>query len=414
MKIIGLDVGRATVVAAALDHFPENPRAYFNSHRREFVRLISNRQGKADRQGKQIAQAATKLLAMQPDAIVMEPTGVWYSEFWRILAERNGIAVYWVGHADLAAERGSYGFKNKRDDEDAFCLALCAWNPRFIDAHGRKRFLQFDFEGIGKVRECYFRLKQIDKLKTAAINHTRQRLTKEFPEISQRQAKPSASLGFSALWGWLAGLHTYARIENEYRRSLARELGIEISLYTRDHAGMIVHLELRETKTETELRSLLGRPEFLPYRRVFAQFGFGLRNEALLLSQCYPFDKFLLQGRPWVEWEENRKNKLQKRHRSLRSFQLYLGVGYVKKQSGDKESIKLGGSDLVRSALYMWALDRVFPKKRKRLATRPIQALSMKLDELNESQIPGKNKVIRILFRATRILFQELWKELGE
>lgn len=414
MKIVGLDVGRATVVAAALDHFPDNPRGYFNQHRGGFVRLISNRQGKVDKLGKTIALAATRLLAMEPDGIVMEPTGVWYSEFWRVLAQTHGIKVYWVGHADLAAQRGSYGFRNKRDDEDAFCLALCAFDTRFVDAHGQKRFLSFDTEAIAQIRECYFRLKQIDKLKTAAINHTRQRLNKEFPETAQRKAQPSASLGFSPLWGWLAGLHTYTRIENEYERSLARQLGISISQYTRDHAGAIVHLELRETKTEKELRSLLGKPEFLPYLKVFAQFGFGLRNQALLLSQCYPFDKFLLNGKPWVEWEENHKGKLQKRHRSMRSFQLYLGLGYVKKQSGDKESIKLGGSDVVRSALYMWALDRVFPKRRKRLVTPPIQVLSQKLDVLNQSQIPGKNKVIRILFRATRILFQELCQELKD
>jgi hypothetical protein len=192
-------------------------------------------------------------------------------------------------------------------------------------------------------------LKQIDKLKTAAINHTRQRLCKEFPEIAQRQTKPSAKLGFSALWGWLAGLHSYTRIKNEYKRSMARELGIEISQYTRGHAGMIVNLELRETKAETELRSRLTKPEFIPYRKVFAQLSLGLRNEALLLSQVYPFDKFLLNGQPWIEWEENRQGKLQKRHRSLRGFQLYLGLGYVKKQSGDKETIKLGGPDVVRA-----------------------------------------------------------------
>jgi hypothetical protein len=75
MRIIGLDVGRATVVAAALDHFPANPRAYFNQHRKSFERLITQRQGKKNKQGQAIAEAATKLLAMQPDAIVMNPPG---------------------------------------------------------------------------------------------------------------------------------------------------------------------------------------------------------------------------------------------------------------------------------------------------------------------------------------------------
>jgi hypothetical protein len=95
----------------------------------------------------------------------------------------------------------------------------------------------------------------------------------------------------------------------------------------------------------------------------------------------------------------------------LRSFQFYLGLGYVKKQSGDKETIKLGGSGVVRAALYMRALDRVFPKKKQRLNTSVLQALVQKLEVLNEGQIPGKNKVIRILFKATRLMFYELYQK---
>lgn len=95
----------------------------------------------------------------------------------------------------------------------------------------------------------------------------------------------------------------------------------------------------------------------------------------------------------------------------MRSFQFYLGLGYVKKQSGDKETIKLGGSGVVRAALYMRALDRVFPKKKQRLNTSVLQALVQKLEVLNEGQIPGKNKVIRILFKATRLMFYELYQK---
>lgn len=413
MRILGLDVGRGTVVAALVDHFPPNPRAYFNSHRREFIRLVASRDGKVDkRSGKLLSQAAHHILDLSPDAIVMEPTGSWYSSFWLAFAQHHAIPVLWVGHSQLAAQRGSYNFVNKRDDEDAYCLALCGLDPTFVDAQGKPRFLEFESGTIAQLRECFHRLKQIDKLKTASVNHLRQRLSREFPEIAERKPQISEKLGFSPLWGWLAELHTYSRIENEYKGSVAREIGIEISQYTRDHALSICNLELRESKTEKELRSLIQEPQFFPYRKVFAQFGFGLRNEALLLVQVYPFDKFLLDGKPWIEWEENRQGELQKRHRSLRSFQLYLGLGYVLKESGKERTIALGGSDLVRSQLYMWCVDRVFPKGAGKLYTPELQTLRAKRDKLDEGQVPGKNKVIRILYRATRMLFVELCKEL--
>lgn len=40
--IIGLDIGRAFAVAAALDSFPANPKRYFAQHRHNFVRLKAN------------------------------------------------------------------------------------------------------------------------------------------------------------------------------------------------------------------------------------------------------------------------------------------------------------------------------------------------------------------------------------
>ena len=97
--------------------------------------------------------------------------------------------------------------------------------------------------------------------------------------------------------------------------------------------------------------------EFVPYLKVFKQFGFGLRNQALLLCQCYPFDRFLLDGKPWVDYEEGINKQgiptSQKRHRSLRSFQLFLGLGYTEKQSGDKRVKALGGSEVTRASLML-------------------------------------------------------------
>jgi hypothetical protein len=74
-------------------------------------------------------------------------------------------------------------------------------------------------------------------------------------------------------------------------------------------------------------------PQFLPYRKVFARFGFGRRVEALLLSQIYPFENYLAaDGKPDVKIRNGRlSDKATKRHLSLRGF--CKSVGYAPSHS---------------------------------------------------------------------------------
>lgn len=398
--IVGLDIGRSFAVAAALDFFPANPKRYFNEHRREFLRLDTSKLG------------IEQLLSLNPTPIVMEPTGTWYSAFWRELAFKAQIKTYWVGHADLSHQRGSYGFVNKRDDEDAFCLALTYFDDRFINVHGQARYLQFDSGKVAQIKQKFLELEQIDKNRTALINQLRQRLTLEFPEVAARTYRASESLGFTPLMGWLSLTHNYTRIQNLYDGSVARILGVEISDYSRDHAAAICQMELREQKNTDELAILLLSPEFSCYQSVFRTFGFGTRMQALILSQVYPFEKFLVNGKPYIEWEEDTGGKLQKRDRSLRSFQAYMGLSYSLKQSGDKKSKSFHGSTLVRSHLYAWALARIAPQPPRRLNTSIGDILGKKFDglRLNDSPIPGKDSFTRVLFKATALMFRELKK----
>ena len=61
---------------------------------------------------------------------------------------------------------------------------------------------------------------------------------------------------------------------------------------------MIFELDLRITKHYQWLEQAINRVEFQPYLRVFDRFGFGLDNKVLLLYHCYPFEKFLSNGKP--------------------------------------------------------------------------------------------------------------------
>jgi hypothetical protein len=406
-KIIGIDIGRDTATCCVLTEFAPIPQRHFKQIKSQIKTLKTDVDG------------VNWLISQQPDGLVMEPTGKWYSSFWAELARQHNIPVYWIGHSDLAAQRKSYGFKNKFDAEDAYCLALTYFDERFIDINGEKRWLEFS-PAIDRVRNIFFELEQVDKLTNSTINQVRQRLCLEFPEAARRDSQINRDLGYAPLWGYLAGLYTYKRIEKIRANSVAVAQGIEISTYTRQHAQSICDLQIRRCGIESELIELLKLPEFKPYIDVFINYRFGLRTKCLLLLQCYPIQKFLVNGKPFTEREEktNKKGEIKiiTNHRSLKSFHLYLGVGRTWKESGEESKWVLAGSDICRCHLYCWALCEIFPEKK---ASNPIPLRmneeskdkdAWTLDGLKESNVPGKSKVMRILFKTVRWLFYDLVK----
>jgi hypothetical protein len=85
----------------------------------------------------------------------------------------------------------------------------------------------------------------------------------------------------------------------------------------------------------------LNNSEFAPYLKVFNLFGFGRVSKVILLINIYPFEKFLFDGEQWIEWELSR-GKYQKRNRSLRAFQAFLGLSYSINQSGAAAALAFG------------------------------------------------------------------------
>lgn len=410
MNIVGLDVGRNNVTACLVNEFPASTEQKFDELKdaNKIIRCFADKQG------------VDRFLGLEPCAVVMEPTGMWYSSFWKQLCNYHSIPIYWIGHNQLKAKRDSYGFKNKSDDEDAYCLALTYFDTQFVDYHGNKRYLKFADGAVSKIRDLFFECEQLDKVLNSLINQSRQRLTLEFPEVSQKQAKVSEKLKFSPQWGYIAGEHDYTRMKNIETKSVAREIGIEISEYTKKHARRITDLQQQLSQTEAELDKLLALPEFANYLKVFKQFGFGTRTASLLMFQCYPLDKFLLDGEVWVINKKGKSKegipKLQKRHKSLRSFQLFLGLGYTKQQSGEGLKMKLGGSDICRSHLYAWTHATVIPARNdnkwlnKKLNETNADKEHCTLQAIKDSKQKYKQKINRINFKITRLLFYELVK----
>lgn len=398
-RIIGLDVGRNSAVLCCLDKFPDNVEQHYKQLRQEkkFYKV------KCDRIG------VDKLLSLNPTAIVLEPTGHWYSQFWVIVAQKHNIDICWVGHNDLDTRRKSYGFKNKHDDEDALSLACCYFDNLFVDIHGQKRFLKLTHnQTITSIRELFNEKEQLQKLRTNLISQLRQRLSYEFPEASCHTMKISQVQGVTPIIYWLATGIKNTRYDNKYKLSVAPQLDIEISNFTRRHAVTIIDLEKRITQTNEIITRTISLPEFAAYNRVFDRFGFGLSCRTLLLFNLYPFDKFLVNGKPWVEYEPS-KGKLQKRDRSLRKFQAFCGLSYTYKQSGDKVKRSFHGNGIIRSHLYGFVTCTI--TRTKNIKHQDLRAkLSDRYQELKKS-VKGKDAITRILFRLTRILFYELVKE---
>lgn len=398
-RIVGLDVGRNSAVLCCLDQFPKNIQQHYKQLKKErkFYKVSCNRAG------------IDKLLSFEPTGIVLEPTGYWYSQFWVIVAQHHGIKIYWIGHNDLDKQRGSYGFTNKRDEEDALCLACCYFDDRFINIHGQKRFLTLtNSDAITRVRELFNQKEQLQKIRSGLIAQLRQRLSLEFPEASRHTMKISEVKGYTPIIYWLATGVKNARYDNKYANGCASAMGVTITNYTRAHAQLIIDLELRITQTIGLIETAIANTDFAPYNRVFDKFGFGTNCRALLLFNLYPFDKFLVNGKPWVEYEPS-QGKLQKRDRSLRKFQAFVGMSFSYRQSGNKVSRKFHGNSIIRSHLYMYVVCTI--TKTKNINHNKLnQEFSDRYQELRQS-VKGKDAIIRILFKLTRMLFYELVKE---
>lgn len=211
------------------------------------------------------------------------------------------------------------------------------------------------------------------------------------------------------LWGWLCG----ERQSVKYDLMLEKSIGLGLTDELRRHAARICDIQREEMLLEFQLSKLVSEPQFLPYRKVFARFGFGRRVEALLLSQIYPFENYLLDGKPDVKIRNGRKSgKPTMRHLSLRRFMKALGYAPSQESSGDLQKSKVsGGSNICRTALWQWVFTRI-EVQRCRLANDIGDRLGQILDAEKLSGRPVRLIRSRVAAKAVKMLFKELVHEL--
>ena len=384
MRIVGLDVCKNSVVACILCHetTTEPRQLYYDL---EFPRFYTD------------AAGIKGLLALKPDVAVMEPTGVNYMKLWAAHLAHQGVKIVLVGHKQLRSYRENLGLPDKDDPADALALAL------YYQQHEKSEssFVRTRDPVIAQIRDIVLRLYHINRVQSPIINRIRQDLAWQFPESA------SISLDAVVFWGWLSR----TRCSTKYDRLYAATIGLGLKVETLDSAKSLCELQHRERRLELEMRTLIADSRFLPYRKVFASFGFGERVEALILSQIYPLENYLVDGIPEVKIRKGKNSgQLTKRYLSRRRFQKTLGVAPTREDSGDKKSIKKAGSSLCRMALWQWLFTRIEPKK-SRVKNKFGQLLGELLDTEKKTR-PVKLARSRVCSKASSMLFQELVKEI--
>lgn len=385
MRVVGLDVCKNSVVACMLfDVRPTEPRQLY--YDLDFPRF------RAD------AAGIRALLALSPDVAVMEPTGINYMKLWATHLAANGVQIVLVGHKQLRSYRENLALPDKDDPADALALACY-----YLEHHAlERRFVRTRDPIIAEIREIVLRLYHLNRVQSPVVNRARQDLAWQFPEVA------SVGLDGVVFWGWLA----LERKSKKYDDLYSNTVGLGLKNETRNAAKMICDLQRREQVLELEMRTLMKDVRFLPYRKVFAQFGFGQRIEALLLSQIYPLSNYL--GEDGLPEVTIRKGKVSgnptKRYLSRRRFQKALGVAPTREDSGDKKAALAAGSSLCRMGLWQWLFTRIEPKK-NRLKNSTGVYLGEMVDR-EKQHCPVKLARSRVCSRAADLLFQDLVKEL--
>jgi uncharacterized protein involved in tolerance to divalent cations len=429
-KVLGIDIGARFVVAFSLSELPVG-KSYPEFYKRNAKIAISKIRMDNSKEGSSVnLKDAIGLLAeIKPDVIVMEPTGVWYSRLWAKLAEHLGIEVKWIGHGDLAHLRGAYGFKDKDDRTDACCLAISYFDPIFNSTNS---WLYWKTGVIADVNDRLLEIKSLESTTKILVQQIRQRLKYEFPEVADRTISNARTKdGFTPWIGWLADIHHYGLIRNQYAKSIATELSIGISQYTRDHAAAICGTQIREIRLKADLSNSLLDPCFDKYRETFELFGFGCVMQSTMLANIYPIEKFLLGGKPHIDRYEDDRGK-HKKNMSLAGFQISLGMGKRLIESGGSTSLIYSGSSFARRTLYAWIMPNVLPEKMadswlvceldKRALSNAKPALTVAQLRTRWKETKGTNKDrhmagvragMTLGYRITRLLYDQLLKSVA-
>lgn len=389
-RILGIDISKSSISACLLTSKPTEPRQFYYNY--NFKLFKAN------------AFGIKGVLELKPDIAILEPTGTNYSKLWVTVLAQNGVEVRLVGHKELRNYR-AYHLALPDKDDNADALALACYG---IDYSSPTRYVSVKDATTARIRELILRLNHLNRIQNPIVNRIRQDLAWQFPEVAHTKSKRGIKGNVPLLWGWFCNQRT----SKKYDRLYLDSVGLGITDTVRLHAERLCSISNEEFAIECEISKLLKNSKFLPYRKAFQSFGFGLRLEAIILSQIYPLQKFLGEdGKPIVQFiKSQNSSKSTKRKLSLRKFQKMLGLAPSKEYSGDKRLIKVsGGNNFTRIAMWQWVFTVIEPK-RSRLKNKIGEELGKKIDEEKAAGRPARLVRSRVAAQGVKLLFNELVK----
>ncbi|MEB3281879.1 MAG: transposase [Lyngbya sp.] len=385
-NIIGADACSDKLVVCSLQGKPTDVRA---AHRGavDFLEIPTNSVG------------LKMLLALEPDVVVIEPTGTKYIKFWLFNLPKHGVEVRIVHNAKLPPYRKSLDLPDKDDTADALALACYYFDYKDTPY----RWVSHRDSDICKLRELLHRIEAFNRSVNISINRLKQVLTYEFPENTKKGT--DAPL----FWGWVAGL----RQSKRYDRELVASDGMGISSYTKIDAQILYTQIIHTRELEAEIKAIMCKPKFAPYMRVFKRWQMSTRIAAGLLCQIFPFESLLKDGKPEIERSrgKNLSGKKTKKRLSLRRFKKCLGVAPVREYSGksDKKA-KKAGSALARKCIWRWTF-AILEKKNVKLNAHTLP-FREKLNEMKKNKVPVKKARSWVWNKAVIRIFYDLYYEL--
>jgi hypothetical protein len=448
LKVLGLDVSKASITCHFLDSYPKGGlKNYWDKTRNKASTLYPVFYSNPDKRKKQKSafDFADYLKETNPSIAIIEPTGNHYSRLWATIIQSLGIKILWVGHVELRRYRGGKNLPNKSDSADALAMAAYAHDEDHKTEDGElnlKYFLIHRPDPIDRIRELCQQLEHLNRVQSPIINHARQLLAWQFPEVAHQQSKSTTSGRVPPLWGWLANRAetspgNVTRLNNSYKNSIAQSYQIEIDSFLRLHANWLCDIALEEQAIETELEKLLKLDEFKPYNEVFDKFSFGIRVRARLLSRVYPFEGFLTDGKEQlIEYERREVKKTErerrdgqtvikrsagdekrvKRNRSRDCFKIRVGMGTILEQSGDNLIEKASGSALCRMSFWQYVLCQI---ETSRLPENDVtkklndyrEKLKSTTNEHGEKLLNGKHLQGKLMAKVANLMYAELVKK---
>jgi hypothetical protein len=384
--IVGADVCKDRIVCCLLTTKPTDPQEYYLTANFQEFPITS--------------KGLNDILSLNPSAIVLEPTGVNYSKFWVVKLAENGVNVYLVDHKKLSHYRTNLDLPTKDDQADS--LALACYYFDYKDTP--RRFVRIRDGHTNELRDRSLRLQHLSRVQSPLVNRLKQDLQWAFPE------KAKATLNSPLFFKWLSGRAKSIK----YDRLLKDTCGLGINDDVRWQAAMLCDCLEREKQVELDMIRLLNHDNYRPYRKVLSSYGIGLRAQALIISQIFPLSNFLDENlNPITVMSIGKISKKRTmKHLSLRRFQKTIGVVPNKDKSGDSEKkANGGGSDLCRSALWLWCFTRVESSK-----GRLRSPLGDRLNELWLKCRSDKDKIKlargKFVGNATKMIFYDLVNEI--